>query len=250
MKRAALALRIALALVVAASAHTSRARADDTTEQARVYFDAGAQAYAAGRYPVAIEAFASARPPAADRLVLLAPAVWGWSTQPVSYKTALWLADHLAPGWVVTPPSRLTSKVFASDNHEELIAMGQDPLMTWGARADVLYGLVATMQHAWRETGAIDARTLYLYGAHDEVIPKKPTFQAAARLKVGDRTAYYADGWHLLLRDRQGPRVWSDVAAFVLDPNAPLPSGAPPIPSPAGPTPARGPGVVTGGPGA
>jgi hypothetical protein len=60
MKRAALALRIALALVVAASAHTSRARADDTTEQARVYFDAGAQAYAAGRYPVAIEAFASA----------------------------------------------------------------------------------------------------------------------------------------------------------------------------------------------
>ena len=199
---------------------------------------------------VAIEAFASARPPAADRLVLLAPAVWGWSTQPVSYKTALWLADHLAPGWVVTPPSWLTSKVFASDNHEELIAMGQDPLMTWGARADVLYGLVATMQHAWRETGAIDARTLYLYGAHDEVIPKKPTFQAAARLKVGDRTAYYADGWHLLLRDRQGPRVWSDVAAFVLDPNAPLPSGAPPIPSPAGPTPARGPGVVTGGPGA
>ena len=31
---------------------------------------------------VAIDAFASDRPPDADRLVLLAPAVWGWSSQP------------------------------------------------------------------------------------------------------------------------------------------------------------------------
>ena len=32
---------------------------------------------------VAIEAFASDRPPAADRLILLAPGVWGWRTQPL-----------------------------------------------------------------------------------------------------------------------------------------------------------------------
>jgi acylglycerol lipase len=203
---------------------------------------------------VAIEAFASDRPPAADRLVLLAPAVWGWSNQPVSYKTALWLADHLAPGWVVRPPSWLTSHVFASDNYDELVAMGRDPLMTWGARADVLYGLVETMQRAWRETGAIAAPTLYLYGAHDEIIPKVPTFQAAARLKAGDHTGYYAAGWHLLLRDRQAQNVWRDVAAFVLGPAAPLPSGAPRIPQPgvANPTPMQesGPGVVTDKPGA
>ncbi len=180
---------------------------------------------------VAIEAFASDRPPVADRLVLLAPAVWGWSSQPLSYKTALWLADHLAPGWVVTPPSWLTRQVFASDNSEELIAMGRDPLMTWGARADVLYGLVDTMQRAWRQTGDIATPTLYLYGAHDEIIPSAPTFQAAARLKSGDRTAYYSAGWHLLLRDRQANAVWGDVAAFVLDPAAPLPSGAPADPA-------------------
>jgi hypothetical protein len=36
------------------------ARADDKVEQARMYFDAGAQAYTAGRYPVAIEAFTEA----------------------------------------------------------------------------------------------------------------------------------------------------------------------------------------------
>jgi hypothetical protein len=49
----------ALALVAAMSA-ASTAQADATTDQARVYFDAGAQAYSAGRYPVAIEAFTAA----------------------------------------------------------------------------------------------------------------------------------------------------------------------------------------------
>jgi alpha-beta hydrolase superfamily lysophospholipase len=184
---------------------------------------------------VAIEAFASNRPPAADRLILLAPAVWGWSRQPMTYKTALWLADHAAPGWVVSPPEWLTSHIQASDNIDELIAMGKDPLMVWGARADVLYGLVDTMQHAWWSTGLIHVPTLYLYGAKDEIIPSRPSFEAAARLAASDRSAYYANGWHLLLRDKQAPNVWADTAAFILDPNAPLPSGAPPIPRPGRP---------------
>ena len=182
---------------------------------------------------VAIEAFASDRPPAADRLVLLAPAVWGWSRQPFTYTSALWLADHLAPGWVVNPPSWLTNHIWPTDNMPEMIAMGRDPLMEWGARADALYGLVGTMQNAWRDTGDLHAPTLYLYGAHDEIIPKRPAFEAASRLPATARTAYYAKGFHLLLRDKQGPKVWADAAAFVLDPTAPLPSGAPPIPPPA-----------------
>ena len=37
-------------------------------------------------------------------------------------------------------------------------------------------------------------------------------------------------GWHLLTRDHQGPVVWADILAFLRDPAAPLPSGAPPIP--------------------
>ncbi len=178
---------------------------------------------------VAIEAFASDRPPAADRLVLLAPAVWGWAHQPLAYRTALWAAARLAPGWVVTPPSWLTSRVSPSDNRDELIAMGADPLMTWGARADALEGLVDTMQRAWRDTGAIAAPTLMLHGAHDEIIPDRPTLEAAARLRPGARTACYAAGWHLLLRDRQAPAVWDDILAFIADPAAPLPSGAPPL---------------------
>jgi alpha-beta hydrolase superfamily lysophospholipase len=147
----------------------------------------------------------------------------------------------------VTPPSWLTRKIFPTDNVPEMIAMARDPLMLWGARADALYGLVATMQHAWRETGELRVPTLFLYGAHDEIIPKRPAFEAAARLPAGARTAYYAKGWHLLLRDLQAANVWADTASFVENPAAPLPSGAPPIPPPrsARHDERRGAGVVT-----
>jgi len=106
--------------------------------------------------------------------------------------------------------------------------------MLWGARPDALYGLVTTMEHGWREIGAVRAPTFYLLGAHDEIIPKKPALKAAARLPIGARTAYYAQGWHLLLRDKQARNVWADVAAFIRDPGAPLPSDAPPIPGDGG----------------
>lgn len=179
---------------------------------------------------VAIAAFASKRPPKAERLVLLAPAVWGWSSQPLPNRTALWFTAHVAGSRVIKPPRWLTQNIRASDNIEELRAMGRDPLMIWGARSDAIWGLVHLMETAWASTGRLRVPTAYLYGANDEIIPPEPTIQAAARLPRGQRTAFYREGWHLLLRDREAERVWRDVAAFIADPHAHLPSGAPPIP--------------------
>jgi alpha-beta hydrolase superfamily lysophospholipase len=179
---------------------------------------------------VAMEAFASDRPPAADRLILLAPAVWGWSSQPVGYRMALWLAARLAPRKVFTPPSFVTNRIWASDNHEELYAMGRDPLMIWGARSDALYGLVDTMQQAQDDAHLLGGvPTLYMFGAHDEIIPESATQAAVRLLPPNVRTALYPDGWHLLLRDLHAQVVWADALAFIHDPAAPLPSAAPPI---------------------
>jgi acylglycerol lipase len=180
---------------------------------------------------VAAEAFASDRPPTADRLVLMSPAVWGWRAQPLPNKTLLWFAANFTGPRVYTPPRWLTSKITPSDNRAELIAMGRDPLMIWGARSDTLYGLVSTMDRAADDVGQASLPTLYLYGAHDEIIPKSAAFKAAARLKPTDRSAYYAKGWHLLMRDHEGPMVWNDVLAFIRAPSEPLPSGAPKIPT-------------------
>jgi acylglycerol lipase len=122
-------------------------------------------------------------------------------------------------------------KIFPTDNREELIAMGRDPLMIWGARSDTLYGLVKMMSRGSQAVGHTDRPTLYLYGAHDEIIPKHAAFRAAKGLKPADRSAYYANGWHLMLRDKQRAVVFADLLAFIRDPQAPLPSGARPIPT-------------------
>ena len=178
---------------------------------------------------VAINAFASDRPPDADRVVLLAPAVWGWSTQPLPYKTVLWLTAHADPSLSLGPPDFITHSIHPSDNLDELRAMGRDRLMTWGARVDALYGLVNLMEDASDRIGQIRAPTLYLAGAHDELVPAKAMRLAASRLPGADRSAYYPRGWHLLLVDKQAENVWRDVEAYLRDPSGALPSGASPI---------------------
>lgn len=181
---------------------------------------------------LAIAAMASDNPPVVDKLLLFAPAVWGWSNQPLPNRLSLWVTAHTVGQWVVKPPDWLIRNITASDNIDELRRMGRDPLMIWGARSDTIYGLVGLMERAWRATGAIKVPTAWFYGARDQVIPRAPTVEAIARLKPGARTAYYADGYHLLLIDKQARNVWNDAAAFLRDAPGPWPpSGAPAIPT-------------------
>lgn len=180
---------------------------------------------------VAIAAFASDCPPDADRLVMLSPAVWGFSQQPLPYSAMLWVASHTLPAYVAEPPRFLARRIWASDNVRELIAMGKDPLLIWGSRFDTLYGLVSLMETAWRKIGGLRVPSVYMYGAHDQIIPPPAAISAAARLRPPGRTLYYEHGWHLLLRDLQAETVWRDGVAFIRDPNAAMPSGAPPIPA-------------------
>lgn len=184
---------------------------------------------------VAIEAFASDRPPDADRLVLLAPEVSGWSNRPLAYRVAIWLSARLAPGGRFTPPGWLLSDLRASDNDAEFASARSDPLMIWSMRPDTFYELADLSARAARDVGGIRVPTAYLYGAKDRIEPATATERAAAELPAGDPTAYYAEGWHLLLLDRQAEMVWRDAAAFIRDPAEPLPSHAPPIPRPAAP---------------
>jgi alpha-beta hydrolase superfamily lysophospholipase len=183
---------------------------------------------------VAIEAFASDHPPAADRLVLISPGVWGWSTQPLPYSAALWLVAHVDGPAQINPPDFLTSKIHPSDNVEELRAMGRDPLELWGARADALYGLVNTMERASDSVGQVQVPVIYLAGAHDEIIPVPAHLRAAKGLSPTARSAFYPNGWHLLIVDKERERVYRDIESFIRDPAAALPSATPPIPGAGG----------------
>ena len=181
----------------------------------------------------AIAAFASDRPPVADRLVLLAPAVWGWKDQPLLYRSTLWLGAHTLRSYSVSPPPFVQRRIRASDNIEHLRRMGRDRNLIFRTRIDTIYGLVSLMQTARSRIDDLKQAppVLYAYGANDDIIPDEPSIAAASQLRPSDRTAFYAQGFHMLTRDLQREVVIGDVLAFLRDPSAPPPSGAPPIPS-------------------
>ena len=180
---------------------------------------------------VAISAFASDRPPVADQLILLAPAVWGWSSQDPLNRASLWAAARLMGSRSVTPPEWAVRHIRATDNLIELLANGNDPGFIRSTRFDALHGLVDLMESATVKLGQVRAPTILMYGAHDQIIEKGPMRRALIR--AGDppnlRTAWYPGGWHLLNRDWQAEVVFRDVEAILRDPAAPLPSGATPV---------------------
>jgi alpha-beta hydrolase superfamily lysophospholipase len=180
---------------------------------------------------VTIAAFASDRPPDADRVILLAPAVWGWSAQGPVNSAGLWIAARAMGDRAVDAPEWAIRDHPASDNRLELFRNGRDPNSVLSTRFDALYGLVDLMETASMRLGEVRAPTLLLYGAHDNVIQTDPMRRALERAgeRPGLRTAYYPDGWHILNRDLQAKTVYRDVEAWLRDAAAPLPSGAKPV---------------------
>lgn len=163
----------------------------------------------------------------AEGAILSAPAVWGRAAMPWVQRAALWLGAHVAPwakvsgrGFDITP----------SDNIEMLRALGRDPLVIKETRIDAVHGLVGLMDEALAASARFEARALILYGRKDEIIPKAPTRRMIARLPVSARarqiTAFYGEGYHMLLRDLAAEVPLADIAAWIGDAAAPLPSGA------------------------
>ncbi len=177
----------------------------------------------------AIATFGAPNAPSVDRLVLVAPAVWGWSTLPDQYALALWVGAHTFPWRAVQPPRGVVRRVTASDNREALLQAGRAPHMIWSTRIDAVYGLVGLMETASEHAANLDGNVLFLYGAHDQIIPRNSAVAAARRLPASARTALYENGWHWLLRDNQREVVFNDILAFIDDPQARLPSEAPPL---------------------
>jgi alpha-beta hydrolase superfamily lysophospholipase len=177
---------------------------------------------------VTIAAFASGRPPDADRVILLAPAVWGWTAQGPVNSAGLWIAARAMGERAVEAPEWAVRALPASDNRLELFRNYRDPNSLISTRFDALYGLVDLMETASVRLGDIRAPTLLLYGANDNVIRTEPMRQALERAgeRPGFRTGFYPDGWHILNRDLQAEVMYRDVEAWLRDAAAPLPSGA------------------------
>jgi len=180
---------------------------------------------------VAAAAFASDTPPDADRVVLLAPGVWGWSSQTPLNRASLWVAARALGDLSVQPPDFIARHILASSNLLELVRNGRDPDSILSTRFDTLSGLVDLMETASNSLGRTRVPTLLMYGANDQVVEPGPMRRALRRAGEAPnlRTAWYPRGWHLLNRDLDAEVVYRDVAAWLADRDAPLPSGATPV---------------------
>ena len=165
--------------------------------------------------------------PDVDGVILTAPAVWGRATMDLLPRLALWGAVRLMPGLTLTGRG-LEKK--PSDNVAMLRALARDPLVIKETRVDTIYGLVDLMDAALDAAPFLETPLLFMYGAKDEIVPKAAVRRFVDRLppecRRRARLAWYEDGYHMLLRDLEGPVVTADVATWVLAPAAPLPSGA------------------------
>lgn len=156
-------------------------------------------------------------------MVLSAPAVWGWKYMNKLHAAALMLGDYFIP-WVKVSGEGLD--VVASDNDEMLMALGADPCVIKRTRIDALHGLVSLMSEASKAACQITIPTLILYGAKDELVPKRPVQIVLSQLPKAPwghwKTVYYQNGYHLLFRDKNGGVVIDDIFAWIHD--QPLPS--------------------------
>jgi acylglycerol lipase len=164
-------------------------------------------------------------PPPADGYILLAPAVRGRASMNGFMRGALEVAVHTIPavGFRGSAPGYAPT-----DSEEAMRRWSQDPLTAKEFRVDAVYGLVDLMDAAVAAAPHFRAPTLLVYGAKDAIIRPAPMRAALRRFPAGapQRFAYYAEGYHQLLRDRNRAVVVQDIAAWVSDRDAPLPSGA------------------------
>lgn len=170
---------------------------------------------------VAMVASAGRAEPIADGLILVSPALWGWSNLDVIKRSALWIMMRIAPG------SRLTGRglnIKPSDNETMLVSLGRDPYVIKATRIDAVYGLVDLMEAAWHAAPAVRTPAMVLYAEGDEVVPSKPIAEAAAQMPGTRRIACFNDGFHMLLRDLKAERIWNAIEAFARDrPGEPAP---------------------------
>lgn len=175
----------------------------------------------------AVTGAAGAAPPDVDGIILVAPAVWGRSTMNVFERVALWTGDALFPGVTLTGRGL---KIKPSDNIEMLRALGRDPLIIKETRIDTIKGLVDLMDVALAAAPDLREPMLVLAGERDEVVPPRATNRWIDNLpydaRMKRRIALYPQGYHMLLRDLEAPVPVGDVASWIADPKAPLPSGA------------------------
>jgi alpha-beta hydrolase superfamily lysophospholipase len=199
-----------------AGAAVMRNDLDDCVDAIRAKFP-GVPVYALGESmgaSVVLTALASTRALRVTGAILVSPAVWSREDMPLLYRAVLWAVAHTVPGLHVSGEGL---HILATDNFPVLRRLARDPLYEHSPRVDQVYGLVNLMSQA--RDAPLQLRThtpiLFLYGGNDQVIPASPTKAVAQALGRRATVIRYPKGYHMLLRDLEGPARWADILGWI-----------------------------------
>lgn len=161
-------------------------------------------------------------PPPVDGVILVAPAVWGRETMPWYQRWLLAVSSHTFP-WMELSGSWLD--IAPSDNLEMRRSLHNDPHVIKGTRVDAMYGLTNLMDEALAQADKLQVPVLVQYGKKDQVIPREPMLVMLGKMPATTRSAFYEQGYHMLLRDLYREKPLIDIATWIADHNRPLPYG-------------------------
>ncbi len=161
-------------------------------------------------------------------IILVAPAIWGGAAISGFERGTLDTATYMMPWLPVGPPH--DRHRLATDNMDALREMSADPLVIKVNRLDAVQGLVALMDQAVAASPKLQTPSLILFGSEEQVLPQGPVRSFLNSLPAASaaarQVALYPKGYHMLLRDKAADVVIQDIAAWIKNPNQPLPSGA------------------------
>lgn len=161
----------------------------------------------------------------ADGLILLATALRSRDTLGPLASGGLEVVAHLVP-WLPVGPTSIDYQ--PTDNPRTLEKLRRDPMMVRNPRVDMAYGLVEAMDAGKEAAPHIGKPYLMLHGLGDKIVPQEPVMSAIELMprRSDSHLAFYGKGYHLLLRDKEGPIVAADIVAWMGDKKADLPSGS------------------------
>ena len=160
-----------------------------------------------------------------DGLILVAPALRSRKSFGPVLSGMLWFGAHTIP-WFPDGPTSIDFK--PTDNPETIEKIRKDKMWLRNARLDMAYGLVDLMDDACAAAPGINMPYIMLHGMGDKIVPQGPVKAAIEVMppRRDSKLAFYKNGYHMLLRDKEGKTVAVDVVSWIDDHQAELPSGA------------------------
>lgn len=161
----------------------------------------------------------------ADGLILLAPAVRSRKSLGRLTSAGVWFFTHAMP-WMPVGPTSIDYQ--PTDNPNTIKKLQTDPLMLHYPRFDLGDGLLNLMDTACASAEEIKMPYILLHGLEDRIVPGGPVRDLIKIMppRADSKLAFYKHGYHLLLRDKEGPKVAADVVSWMSNHEATLPSGA------------------------